>query len=505
MAYIFKTKDEVLEYLGQMEFTFSGEYSHYIVPHKVFTTRFNILYKGEEVGFVENENFKDTSSNLWVIHIPTEKRSYLEANQPGLYEAIFDEPTNSDGDIDKKYYIDPKAFNKIVVKDSNNISHQIRANGPGAYLGLNFPNSFVKVTDGNIDMDTTQVTIDIDSKILANQIKYDLAEVVGNYSVTEPESITVKNVTEYPSVVVAGSRTERPHWVPLNTLEVERAAIATKAESLDGVSLEKFITVDNFNDVFTDIITNSTQYGLNFGFNLENDTPYVYIKRFDVNLIGDISGSGTVENFEDLDIECTLAPAAIEKIANRTGKSITFNTEKFEVNGMSISKDDEGNTVFNVDADKTYKFNINDTTAFTINTGGGNDIAEEFSSDPGLNYIDGDLVGICDDGIVRPLAYGTSVNYIGVVTKKPAVVCGSIEDKNKVLVALIGKKDCYVKTNTTNILGLIGKKVIASKDENLFVIWDEVFDNGKPYNGIIIGNIYETARTGVIKATVLLK
>ena len=163
MAYIFKKKEDVVEYLRQMEFTFGDEYSHYIVPRHMYTTRFDIFYKGTNCGFVENENFNEVSSNVWTINIPTEKRSFLEAEQPGLYEAIYTEPTNADGDIDKKYYIDPKAFNRIIVKDSKNNPHQIIANGPGAYFGLKFANDFVKIDDSEIDLNTTQVTINIDS------------------------------------------------------------------------------------------------------------------------------------------------------------------------------------------------------------------------------------------------------------------------------------------------------------------------------------------------------
>ena len=126
-----------------------------------------------------------------------------------------------------------------------------------------------------------------------------------------------------------------------------------------------------------------------------------------------------------------------------------------------------------------------------------NNITDLFDSDPGLQYSEGDLVGICNDGVVRPMPYSSVVSYIGVVD--------SIEPDNKVSVILVGKKDCYVKTNTRDVMNLIGKKVIASKSENYFTIWDSTFDIDKKYDGIIIGNIYETARLGVVKATVLLK
>ena len=516
MAYIFKKKEDVVEYLRQMEFTLGNDYSFYVVPNKMYTTRFNIFYKAEQVGFVENENFNEVSSNVWVIHIPAEKRAFLDAEQPGIYEAIFTEPTNSDGDIDKKYYIDPKAFNRVIVKDSKNKAYQLTATGPGSYIGLKFDNDFVKINTTELEKGMSQVTINIDGKSLASKLRYDLAEEVGNFSVTDPAAITLTNVTEYPSIIAAMDMRTKARWVPLSSIEVSRAAVSAKAEALevpnstDLITANDLITTDNFTESVETIFNNSTQYGFGFGYEVTNDEedsykPYIFARDYNINLIGDISGEATVKDFTDVDIQCTLAPTAIEKIATRTGKSITFGTEKFTINNMDISYDEDRNVVFNIPENKTYKFNINDTTAFTINTGGGNDLAEEFEADPNLTYNDGDLVGICEDGVVRPLAYGKVVNYIGVVTTKPAVTCGAIKFGSKVLVALIGKKDCYVKTNNRDIVGLIGKKVLAVNGDNAFSLWDSTFDIGKKYDGIIIGNIYETSRPGVIKATILLK
>ena len=126
------------------------------------------------------------------------------------------------------------------------------------------------------------------------------------------------------------------------------------------------------------------------------------------------------------------------------------------------------------------------------------DVIEVFGADKNLTYSDGDLVGICNDGLVRPLEYGCVVNYIGVVTSFDA-------SSSEVSVLLVGKKECCVKVNSRDLTTLIGKKVLAIKGENAFVVWDNIFDVDKKYDGIILGGIYETARSGVVKATVLLK
>ena len=129
-----------------------------------------------------------------------------------------------------------------------------------------------------------------------------------------------------------------------------------------------------------------------------------------------------------------------------------------------------------------------------------NCIAELFDADPELCYSNGDLVGICSDGLVRPMAYNP-VSYVGVVNSD-----GNVENSNKVLVTLIGKRSCYIKTVSTDLHKLIGRKVIASTDgDNAFVLYDNIFDRDKGFNGIIIGSVYPTQRAGFVKAIILLK
>ncbi len=129
-----------------------------------------------------------------------------------------------------------------------------------------------------------------------------------------------------------------------------------------------------------------------------------------------------------------------------------------------------------------------------------NCIAEWFNADPELHYSDGDLVGICSDGLVRPIAYGPII-YIGVVTSD-----NNTETFDKVSVTLVGKKTCYIKTVSTDLHKLIGRKVIASTDgDNAFVLYDDIFDRDKGFNGIIIGSVYPTQRAGFVKAVILLK
>ena len=404
MAYIFNTKQEVVEYLSQMEFTFGDDYSHYIVPKHMYTTRFNIFYKGTNCGFVENENFNDVSSDLWVINIPTEKRAFLEAEQPGIYEAIFTEPTNADGDIDKKYYIDPKAFNRVIIKDSKNTPYKLSASGPGSYFGLKFANDFVKIDDTEIDKDTTQVTINIDSKALASKLRYDLAELSGNFSVTDPGAITVKNVPAYPAIIVARSKDKRPNWESLDEIEVKRAEVATRAESLDNVTLDKFITNDNFTTAFAEIIENSSKQGFYFAYDLEHDNrPYIGANDYIINLVGDVSGSARAQDFNNIDIECrlrdrqafidSLKPCPIELMGGVLDDRLVANK------GVIIPID--GNHVFGDHYDDSVPLTIGDYTKFHLEFDNNEIMAKTNESNPagirsGALFLqsDGGLVSI---------------------------------------------------------------------------------------------------------------
>ena len=113
-----------------------------------------------------------------------------------------------------------------------------------------------------------------------------------------------------------------------------------------------------------------------------------------------------------------------------------------------------------------------------------NDIAELFDADSDCIYNDGDLVGICIDGLVRPLITETDikpVEYVGVVSLNPAAILGGvIGNSAKIPIAICGRKYCWVR-GTGN---LIGRKVVVDYERGIFKVWDKLFDSD--YNGIIL-------------------
>jgi hypothetical protein len=310
MAYIFDNKDTVVEYLRQLEITVGEEYNHYIVPHHSYVRRFDIFYNSENIGYVENEELTPNAKSEWVIHIPSEKRAYLEAKQKGLYGAIYDLPNESYGDIDKKYYIEPRAFTRIIAKKSDNTPIQVDANGPGAYVGLKFNNSFVNLDKTEVALGSTQLNITIDPKKLANELKYSFAEISGSLPtgvVVEPEGISIQKCLEYPSIIVATEPGERPKWVKAEELTVGKAASAANADLFGFKKPEDYVTYQNINTDITSYFDNSYEYGFRTGYDLEKEQSYVYTRAYRVHLVGDVSGDAEVHNFEDIDIETKLA------------------------------------------------------------------------------------------------------------------------------------------------------------------------------------------------------
>ena len=320
MAYIFKKKEEVVEYLTQLEFTIGEDYNHYIVPHHSYTTRFDIFYNSENVGYVENEELTPNANSEWVIHIPTDKRAYLESKNKGLVGAIFDLPTNQDGNIDKKYYIEPVAFTRIIGKDYKNTSHQIDAKGPGSYVGLKFDNEFWNVEDTEVASGSKQLNISIDLKKFANVLKYSLAEVSGvmpSGVVTDPQGISVRTCDTYPSIIVAESSNTRPVWKDLKDITVGYAANATNADMFGFKKPEDFVTYTNINSDITSYFDNSYNYGFRTGYDVEKNESYVYTRAYRVHLVGDVSGDAEVSNFGDIDIETKIAdPSKLVFIKN---------------------------------------------------------------------------------------------------------------------------------------------------------------------------------------------
>ena len=295
--------------MTQLEFTIGDEYNHYIVPHHAYTTRFDIFYNSENVGYVENEELTPNANSEWVIHIPTDKRAYLESKNKGLVGAIFDLPTNQDGIIDKKYYIEPVAFTRIIGKDYNNTPHQIDAKGPGSYVGLKFDNEFWDVEDTEIAQGTKQLNIRIDLKRFANILKYSLAEISGAMPsgvVTDPQGISIRTCTRFPSIIVAEDNNSRPVWKDLKDITVGYAEKATNTDRLGMKTPEEFVTYENINTDITSYFDNSYEYGFRTGYDLEKNQSYVYTRAYRVHLVGDVSGDAEIHNFEDIDIECTL-------------------------------------------------------------------------------------------------------------------------------------------------------------------------------------------------------
>lgn len=472
MAYIFKKKEEVVEYLTQLEFTIGEDYNHYIVPHHSYTTRFDIFYNSENVGYVENEELTPNANSEWVIHIPTDKRAYLESKNKGLVGAIFDLPTNQDGTIDKKYYIEPVAFTRIIGKDYKNTSHQIDAKGPGSYVGLKFDNEFWNVEDTEVASGSKQLNISIDLKKFANVFKYSLAEVSGvmpSGVVTDPQGISVRTCDTYPSIIIAESSNTRPVWKDLKDITVGYAANATNADMFGFKKPEDFVTYTNINSDITSYFDNSYNYGFRTGYDVEKNESYVYTRAYRVHLVGDISGEAEVSNFNDIDIECTLADKY---------KKPGFKVEKLDVT------EDEDKVIFNIPKDNIYDFRINNTSVVSFVEPEGNDIAELFDADPDCIYNDGDLVGICIDGLVRPLINNTElkpVEYVGVVSLNPAAILGGIIGKtSKIPVAICGRKYCWVKGSGN----LVGRRVVVDYATGEFKLWDKLFNS--EYNGIVL-------------------
>ena len=113
-----------------------------------------------------------------------------------------------------------------------------------------------------------------------------------------------------------------------------------------------------------------------------------------------------------------------------------------------------------------------------------NDIAELFDADNECVYNDGDPVGICIDGLVRPFDNNTElkpVEYVGVVSLNPSFILGGITGQtSKVPVAISGIVRIWIN-GTGN---LIGRKILFDTDKQIFRIFDRLFDS--EYNGIII-------------------
>ena len=114
-----------------------------------------------------------------------------------------------------------------------------------------------------------------------------------------------------------------------------------------------------------------------------------------------------------------------------------------------------------------------------------NDVAVLFDIDLNCSYNDGDIVGICEDGKIRPFNFESEikpVEYIGVLSLNPQILlgCWGTSEENKLPVIIAGRKSCWV--NGTKLSP--GKKIVMDRNIGSFREYDSLFD--REYNGIII-------------------
>lgn len=498
MAYIFQNKEDAVTFLTSLEFSCGSDYHAYTYLSDKYTTRFNIFYKGELSGFVENENFSPNSSNVWVIHIPLENRTKLEASNPGIVEAIFDEGTNVPGTIDKNYYIDPVAFSSVSITDYKNSHHIVTAQGPGSTLDLKLEDSFINVTKLTKSTNNFQLKLDIDTAKLARQLRYDFSDIIEAVATTRisPRDIAYSSISEFPSVIFAKDAVTEAKWESLANIETGFARKAYNSDALGEYKATYYLRKDELGKEISDIFSkNSSSYGFRSLYNEEDKSVSIYAKPVTIDLVGDVSGSGTLTNFNNVQIRCRIAKdgetsgesnnigwVAKESIQN-SAPLIKFTGQDIYLNDLHLKNDEEDNVCFDIPLNKSYKFNIGGRIALEIPTSGGNDLAEMFDSDPDCVYEDGDPLGICEDQLVRPLSHVKAIEYIGICSKNPAILLGnSSKEENKVGVALSGRKRIKVKTFTP-VSNLIGRKVIATPKG--FGLYSKNFDH--ECHGVIVG------------------
>lgn len=507
MAYIYKNRSEVVEFLTSLEFSCGEDYYNYVYKSKQKTTRFNIFYNGSLSGFVENENLSENSSNVWVIHIPMENRSALEAASPGIVEAIFDEGTNIDGTIDKNYYVDPVGFSRIDFKDSNEKSYVVTAQGPGSTLNAKFESKYITIDRVPMGNNMYQIAIDINSKLLAEQLRYDFADIVTGIAKerVSPESMSTETSPDFPSIVFAPSATDSPKWEPVINVEVGSSRNANNADALGGIDAADYQLKNNLNSDFAHIINdNSYSYGFRALYNSETKEASLYTKTYKINLMGDVSGTGYASNFDNIDIQCRLATRGdtsgdSEVIGWTTTGSIdfkspigNFNFDNLYFKNLHKFEDDDGNVVIDIPLGKSYKFKIGGQDAFTIPVAGGNDIVEMFEPAEDFEFEDGDLMGLDKSGKIIPLAKDGI--FIGVASKNPAIILGGTKG---IPIAICGKKVVKIKIPR---LDIIGQKIIAD-DVNGFRLCS-LFDADR--DAIVIGNVRKID-DDTVEALVLLK
>ncbi len=297
MPYRFTNLTDATTYLSSLGFTVSSVMMNWITPLRSSSRRADLFYDGQLVGYLETPT-DILPDEDWCVNIPFEKRSIVPG---GVLNAVFGNTGGNEGWENRQFYIETDHFTRFQF--GRQLEHTIEAYGPGSTIRLKTTSDVLSlykvVTESSED-----AVIDIDLPELAQQLRYEFADIIDNVAVYRPRPSDMDLTGAQPGYVISLDNNYVCKWLPLsyvlgNTVVPE----AVNAQKLNNLDADEYINTNNLTTKLTEIVSNNIENGITVI--ADDGKLHFQANSFTINLTGAVVGNGVVNNLGNVSIYTT--------------------------------------------------------------------------------------------------------------------------------------------------------------------------------------------------------
>lgn len=316
-----------------------------------------LFFNGDNVGYIETPN-DILPDEWWVVNISEANKRKLP---DGLVSEIYADIDPILGWEDRHFYVEKNGIGRI--RYGKKLENALIVDSPKTTFDIQVDeDSGIKLM--NTGYNKTLLTIDYRS--LAQNLRYvfnDIMEYIATGKVYIQDLVTSANIDD-DSIIFYNNTTKKTEWVPFNSINLDTDSIMEDVENrLKELKDEFQIIVNqqfqlNIDETFVD---NNVEKGINVTYDKKEHKLNFDVKDFNISLTGDVVGTVTVENLNDVVINTKVVDVTHDHdnryislyndivIPNEIG-GIRLLSEANDDNGFSIRGDltDPNSDIFKI-------------------------------------------------------------------------------------------------------------------------------------------------------------
>jgi len=299
MPYRFSNYEDAFSYLESLGFKVSNIALNWITPLRSSSKRATLFYNGKDVGYVETPT-DILPDEDWAVNIPFEKRSIIPE---GVLNAVFGNTGGNEGWENRQFYIETTHFTRMQF--GPHLEYVIDALGPESTIRLKTTSSVLelyKTTTNDIDT----VNIGIDYPELAQQLRYEFADIIDNVALNRPRPQDFDLTGAHPGYVISLDSNYTCKWLPLSAILGDSVVPeAINAQKLNNLPASEYIHTNNLTEKLTDIVSNNIEQGITVI--ADDGKLHFQVNSFRIGLTGAVTGEAVVNNLNDVSIFTTYS------------------------------------------------------------------------------------------------------------------------------------------------------------------------------------------------------